>query len=412
MHTATQSVGDNAGLRTLACIGVNNADLTDDGIAAARRLSGQSPLAGDRSLLSYVIYQSANNSYLDSIFAKDNSDEKRKALQEQQTFLGQAEAEASAVRQSQPGRRDVLAAYVLGSIYEDKSSLNRAVPLFEEVFASNFSYCGNDLSLSSLRSLISDSNALGRPADAEKWFRTLVRNYQPTAYEWDSEGDRRAKENDFVLTADAYERAASGADSLKIDVCYATSDRWLSPGDNDDAILQDGRLCEAAAASNTDKKKVAEFDRTLPLVHRLIGRVLQRRGVHEAALAEVKESLSEKPADPWALLLEADIYADTQQFAECISAASAAIQASDGKFADMHFRLGYCYSQSGNLVRAEDSYRRAAETDPKDPVSAYDLALVLKQEGYLSDAKHWFEEALKRNPSAEIRVQIESAMPR
>ena len=76
----------------------------------------------------------------------------------------------------------------------------------------------------------------------------------------------------------------------------------------------------------------------------------------------------------------------------------------------MHFRLGNCYFSTQNWEKAASSFRIAAEGDKTDPSAAYDLGLSLLRQGYTSDARQWFQEALRRNPSGELRGKILSAL--
>jgi tetratricopeptide (TPR) repeat protein len=134
--------------------------------------------------------------------------------------------------------------------------------------------------------------------------------------------------------------------------------------------------------------------------------VLEQRGVYQGALEYAREAVSLKPDDARGLHEEAEIFSDLNQFNECISAAEAAIRASDGKFSYMHFRLGWCYFRTENWTMAENSFRIAAEGDKTDFVSAFDLGLSLRNEGRTLDGNEWLREALRRNPDSETRTKI------
>jgi len=140
--------------------------------------------------------------------------------------------------------------------------------------------------------------------------------------------------------------------------------------------------------------------------------VLDDRGVYDQALAYVKEALALKPDEPFALYREAQILRDLNRPSECISAAQAAIRASDGKYAYMHFALGNCYFMSEDWVQAADSFRIAANGDKTDAASAFDLALSLERQGYGADAAEWYREALRRNPDPELRAKITASLQR
>lgn len=76
----------------------------------------------------------------------------------------------------------------------------------------------------------------------------------------------------------------------------------------------------------------------------------------------------------------------------------------------MQFRLGNCYFEQGNWSQAANSFRIAAESDTSDAASAYDLGLSLRRQGFENDATIWFQEALHRNPDANLRSKILDAL--
>ena len=132
--------------------------------------------------------------------------------------------------------------------------------------------------------------------------------------------------------------------------------------------------------------------------------------MYPSALEYIKQSINAKPDDPYALNAEAMILSDLQRYPECIAAAQAAIQISDGKFPWMQFQLGYCYFATDNWTQAAASFRIAAEADPNDAVSAFNLGLCMSRQGYDADAQQWFREALKRNPGDALRSTILGAL--
>jgi len=404
--SASSSPGD---LTTLACAGTNEPELSDDGIKAARKLLAEHPSPDSRALLSYVLYQRANQESVTAMFAGDATSEKTVALERQSSFSSEAGSEAAKTADEAKNKHSFIATFVLANIKEDKSDYAGAIPLFQQVQAAKPNICENDLHLASLRSLIVDSDRLGRAEDAERWFRQFAAEYKTTAYDWDTEGDRRAKVKDYASTADAYEQAASGG-VFPADACYAAINRYIQPTTDGDRVLSDGRACIDASAKNTDKKKEAEYQAKLPIVYRAMADVLTNRGVYPPALEYVKEALAGNPNDPFALNIEAIIYDNTERYSECISAAQAAITASDGKYPYMHFQLGSCYFSMENWNLAAANYRIAAEADTEDAASAFDLALCFQRQGFTADAQQWFSEALKRKPSAELRTKILNAL--
>jgi tetratricopeptide (TPR) repeat protein len=160
----------------------------------------------------------------------------------------------------------------------------------------------------------------------------------------------------------------------------------------------------------TNKENEKYFKATLPSVYKIMAEVLDDRGAYQPALEYIKESIAANPEDAFALDSEAKIFADLERNPECIAAAQSAVRVSDGKYASMNFRLGYCYFATADWSRAESAFRLAAEGDKNDAVSAFDLGLSLSRQGFDADANHWFREALGRHPDGELRAKILDAL--
>jgi tetratricopeptide (TPR) repeat protein len=399
-------VADERDLRDLACIGTDRYDLSKDGIAAAKKLVTLRPSPEARALLAYTLYDGSGYEFVASEFAADGSAEKTHATNNRESLLAEAEKEALKATSGGKGNSFFLASYVLGSVKEARGEYASAIPLFTTAVSQNTEVCGDSLLPKAYRNLIDDNSKLKRPADAEKWFRRLATEFDPTPYDWDSEGDRRASVEDSAGAADAYERAANGQDYFSYDYCYAASARYFQPMTDQDATLKDGRKCVDAAAKSTSKSDEHHFTSQLPLVYRLMAIVLNERGVYQEALAYAKESLSRKPEDAFSLSTQAEILENLQRYSECVASEQAAIAASDGKYAFMHFRLGSCYFDQEDWSRAETSFRLAANGATNDAPAAYDLALCLSRQGYKNDAASWFKEALKRKPDTALRELI------
>jgi tetratricopeptide (TPR) repeat protein len=134
--------------------------------------------------------------------------------------------------------------------------------------------------------------------------------------------------------------------------------------------------------------------------------VLNRRGVYDTALSYAKEAISLKPDYAFAMDTAATSYEKMERYTECVAMAKQAVQVSEGKFPGMHFRLGACYFDLEQWVQAGNSFRIAAEADKTDPAPAFNLALCLRHQGFTTDAKDWFREALHRNPDPDFRAKI------
>jgi tetratricopeptide (TPR) repeat protein len=94
------------------------------------------------------------------------------------------------------------------------------------------------------------------------------------------------------------------------------------------------------------------------------------------------------------------------RFEEAINAEQQAIRLSDGKYGFMHFHLGQAYFDLENWEFAQQSYEKAAELDPNDSASAFNIALCLGHLKYYLDSAKWFEEYLRRNPNASDKNDV------
>jgi tetratricopeptide (TPR) repeat protein len=95
-----------------------------------------------------------------------------------------------------------------------------------------------------------------------------------------------------------------------------------------------------------------------------------------------------------------------RRYEEAVNASEQAIRLSDGKYWFMHFHLGQAYFGLENWDFARQSYEKAAELDPSDSASAYNLALCFAHLKYYLDSAKWYEEYLRRNPNAPDKSEI------
>ena len=394
----------------VACLATKAADASDLGVRAARMLYRQSATAEHKALLAYVLYDRSEDEALKAAFAKKGSDEETKASAASQDYLTQATNEALGTLKGAKGQTLLTADFVMGEARSDETHYDEAIALLTPVANSSVQFCGSDLTVRALESLISDSASANRPDDAERWFRRFAGRYEVAAYQWDSEGDRRSQAGDYNTAADAYERAASmSPGSYGYDYCYAANSRYFQSG-HGDAVLADGRACVNASVGKVDPTDQHYYDESLPNTYRFMSDVLNTRGVYPQALDYAKESLARRADDPFSLNIEANILENLQRYTECIAAAQAAIRASDGKYPFMQATLGGCYFDTQDWVNAASSYRIAAEGDKTDAASAFNLGLSLARQGYSADARTWFQEALRRSPSDELRGKILQAL--
>jgi len=405
MERIVASTSRDDALTEMACTGTRATELSDSGIRAARKLASEKPSPEHRALLSYVLYDRASDENFRSQFAKKDSDVQLQASEAHDKYLTEASREAVESARTAKGQGLLIADYVLGNAKRDREEYSEAISLHSLVAGGSPTVCGNDLAKLALSNLIYENNNANRPDDAEKSFRRYASLYVPEAYEWDSEGDRRASANDYATAAQAYEKAAGGGSYYSYDYCYAARANYFEPITNEDGVIADGRKCVAASVQSS-KENERYFKSSMPLVYRIMASVLDRRGVYETALEYIKESISASPDDPFAFDTEAKIFADLGRNTECIAAAQSAVRVSDGKYPFMNFQLGYCYFEIGDFSRAAPAYRLAAEGDKSDAVSAFNLGLSLSRQGFGSDAEHWFREALGRKPDDELRAKI------
>jgi tetratricopeptide (TPR) repeat protein len=299
--------------------------------------------------------------------------------------------------------------FVLGGAKNSRGDVANAIALHTRVAVGDAEICDTNLTQQSIRNLVNENDAAKKPEEAEKWFKDYASRYTPEAYEWDSEGDRRTAVNDHATAANAYEQAAKNP-YYSYDYCYATRSRYIELPRNEDTVLKDGKQCIDASANNTVKNNEKYFSEEVPLVDNFLAIILDGRGVYQAALDYVKDSIRAKPDYADAMDTEATIYFHQQRFPECESVETAAIRTSDGKYPYMQFRLGTCYFSEQNWPMAENSFRIAAQADKTDAPSAFNLGLCLRRQGTENDAKIWFREALTRNPDKELREKIVSAL--
>lgn len=390
-------------LKQLVCLGTRDIDLSETGLKAAKKLAGLDPSSDSRAMLVYSLFNKASWEFVKYLVAKDGSEEESQALEAQKQFKGEAAKQALSIPKSKADAY-LLAEFILADAKKDSKDISESIALFSSVAEAHVQVCGDELRSDSYLQLISLYDSEKKPDAAERWFRRYAVDYQVSAYQWDEEGDRRAKALDYLNAADAYERAASSTDSLAYDSCFASEELWGMAG-KEDAVLSDGRKCVEASLKQTKDTK-EKFKSTLPIVYRDMASVLDGRGAYQQAKEYINESISLATDDPFSLSIEADIFYHLDQFSECIAAANSAVNASDGKYPFMQFRLGTCYFRAENWSRAATAFKLAADGDKTDAPSAYNLGLSLSRQGFDSDAKQWYREALNRKPDEATRTKI------
>jgi tetratricopeptide (TPR) repeat protein len=309
-----------------------------------------------------------------------------------------AEAEKS-VRSAIAGTRSPSAEmyYALADVLEDRDTYVEAEANFRMALSASRKTSDAGLEVSSIRGLARCADALGNGTEARAWFELLRKDGNASAFDWQSQGSRLNRADDYQDAGDAYATVAKLGASYT-NWCYAATMYSIVP--QPDSILSCARSC---MAEGTGKDKSEKY---LAVAHRQIADVLNKRGVYEEALSHAKEATDLDSSNPWGYAILADALYGLRRFQETINAAKQAIRLSDGKYASMHFRLGNAYFDTENWEFARQSFEKAAELEPKDPAAPYNVALCFQHLGLYIDAAHWFEEVLRRDPSRSDRDEL------
>jgi tetratricopeptide (TPR) repeat protein len=253
---------------------------------------------------------------------------------------------------------------------------------------------------STLRSLIDCAVAVKLPEQAERYFRMLVAKGYAKGWDWNSEASRLWDREAYGDAGEAYQTAAQLLGDVygRKSWCMATQMYYFA--NKVDAALASGRTCIGASEGKKDT------DKDLELAHETIATILNGRGVYTEALSHAKEAAAINSSNAWAYYDMAQALRGLGRSREAISAAQQAIKYSDGKYGYMHFLLGNAYFDGEDWRNAEQSFRKAAELEPKDADAAYNVALCLLKQGYYGDAASWYEEVLRRNPQYKERADI------
>lgn len=406
MTDVLSSSSNEITLTDLACLGTKSIEFSDTGIAAAKKLNQLIPSAGHRALLSYLLYDRAEDEGVVSDFSDKDSPTQAAAKIASKQFFDEAAREAADSRKVAKGADYLLASFVLGEARDNDGAYSEAALIQSPVANGALTICDVDLVRVAFRNLIDDTSKAKKPDDAERWFRQYAAKYEPTGYDWDSEGDRRAEAKDFSASADAYERAAALENYFLYDYCFASADRYRQQRTDQDGVLADGRKCVEASVKNRNKDTERFFKNGLPIVYRNMADVLNSRGAYPSALEYVKEAISADPQNAYGMYLESQILENMERYSECTSAAQEAVRLSDGAYPFMQFQLGQCYFDSGNWSQAASAYRVAAEANKSDAAAAFNLGLSFLRQGFGADARQWFREALNRNPDSELKGKI------
>jgi protein O-GlcNAc transferase len=100
-----------------------------------------------------------------------------------------------------------------------------------------------------------------------------------------------------------------------------------------------------------------------------------------------------------------NIFKQQQQPEKAIAAYEKSIDLQPQSASAWH-NLGLTYTQSYELDRAESNFAKAIQADKQHLTSYYELARIWDFKGKISDSKKLYEQALKRNPQADLQVKL------
>ncbi len=291
--------------------------------------------------------------------------------------------------------------YRLGNILEDEGQYQESESVLRNVLLRSDK--SSDLYFQAVRNMVLCASGLNHPDEEKRWFSELQTSNQATPWDWHAHAQRLYAADEYKNAGDAYLQAGT---QIKRDLCMAGSMYDLSS--EPDSALAAYRKCIDGLTGTTGQETL------LAQAHASIASTLNDRGVYTEALSHAKEATVLDPSYAFAFATEADALNNLQRFDEAINASKEALRLSDGKYAWMHFTLGTSYFHTENWQLAEKSFEKAADLNPKDDAAPFNVALCYGRLGYYTDAAHWYEEVLRRNPnrtdSAELRQRIQTLL--
>jgi tetratricopeptide (TPR) repeat protein len=241
--------------------------------------------------------------------------------------------------------------------------------------------------------LFATAMAMDKKEDAQKWFAEHIAKLQLSSYMWGLYAGEFERATEYRLAAFAFDQQATKQSGNSAYSSWVSSAVNYWRANQQDEALRTARLAIEKGAG------VKGSELRLSSAHYILANILFDRGVFDQALSHARQSVTLDPNDPWEYYILARTLNALGRSDEAISAAKSAIRLSDGEYGSMHFELGYAYSKQENCEMAILSYEKAAELNPSDTASPFNIALCYIKMNYRLDAIKWFEEVLKRDPN-------------
>jgi tetratricopeptide (TPR) repeat protein len=382
LEKAFETAGNNDSvLLRVAKIANDNFDV-EIAISSAERLVAVKPSFEAHTILA----QALTNKYE---WSKDDS--------EKQQLMAQAEKEARrAVSATRTPPAETY--FVLANVLEDRGSYKEAQSTFGLALDAARKTNKSDWQLPSTRGLIRCADALGEFDEGGTLLENLKRDGNSNAWDWSFHAANLEAHALYRQAGDSY-RTAAALNGPYTNWCSAATDFTVVTGQEDSVLF-----CARKCIENGTGEKGSEVN--LAMAHREIASVLNDRGVYTEGLNHAKEATVLNSNDAFGYDDMGVALIGLRRFDEAVNAEQQALRLSDGKYGWMHFNLGSAYFSLENWSFALQSYEKAAELNPKEPASAYNVALCHSKLHQWSDAVSWYEEYLKRNPDASDKAKV------